>query len=115
MQLQLSPKLIKLFMKNSISPIYYGNQFLNLEFNEEKLYRVLNYVNENKESLEEIPKLSFSFISNTKYLFRIYNGINNKNVSLSNTIINIENALIYFQIVDTGYQDFYIYSNRDNL
>ena len=115
MQLQLSPKLIKLFMKNSISPIYYGNQFLNLEFNEEKLYRVLNYVNENKESLEEIPKLSFSFISNTKYLFRIYNGINNKNVSLSNTIINIENALIYSQIVDTGYQDFYIYSNKDNL
>ena len=30
---------------------------MNLEFNEEKLYRVANYCNENKESLEEIPKI----------------------------------------------------------
>ena len=114
-QIQISPKLIKLFINNSINPIFYGNQFLNLEFNEEKLYRVLNYANESKESLEVIPKLSFNFVSNTKYIFRIYNLINDKNISLSNNIINIENTFIYSQIVDTGYKDFFIYSNKDTL
>ena len=114
-KIQISPKLIKFFMNKAINPIFYGNQFLNLEFNEEKLYRVLNYTNENKESLEDIPKLSFNFISNKNYLFQIFNAINNKNISLSNTIINIENKLIYSQIVDTGHHDFYIYSTKETL
>ena len=113
-EIKISPKLVKFFMGNAVKPIFYGNYFMNLEFNEEKLYRIFNYCNENKESLEEIPKISLNFISNTNYLFRIYNGID-KNVSLSNSIINIENKNIYGQILDTGYYDFYTYSTKDIL
>ena len=112
--INISPKLIKFFMSNSIKAIFYGNRFLNLEFNEEKLYRILNYCNESKESLEEIPTLSIKFISNVSYLFRIYSGTN-KNMSLSNTIINIENKNIFSKILDSGYQDFYLYVNKETL
>ena len=113
-EIKISPKLIKFFMSNSTKAIFYGSHFLNLEFNEEKLYRVLNYCNESKESLEEIPTLSIKFISNVSYLFRIYNGTN-KNMSLSNTIINIENKNIFSKLLDSGYYDFYTYINRDTL
>ena len=113
-EIKISPKLIKFFTSNAIKPIFYGNHFINLEFNEEKLYRVLNYCNENKESLEEIPTMSLKFISNTNYLFRLYNGLD-KNITLSNSIINVENKNIFSQLIDNGYQDFYIYSNKDTL
>ena len=113
-EIKISPKLIKFFTNNSLKPIFFGNNFMNLEFCEEKLYRILNYCNENKESLEDIPKTSLKFISNTNYLFRLYNGLD-KNISLDNTIINIENHNIYSQIIDDGYLNFYTYVDKDTL
>ena len=44
------------------------NCYLNLEFNEEKRYRIQNFCNENKESLNEIPKLNISFRNSNNYL-----------------------------------------------
>ena len=112
--ISITPKLINLISKNSVKQIYHGNNFMNLEFNEEKLYRIINYCNENKESLEEIPEASIKFLSNTNYLFRLYNNFN-KNISLSNNIVNIENKNNYSLVLDDGYHDFYLYSNKDIL
>ena len=113
-EIAITPKLIKFISKDSIKPIYHGNHFMNLEYNEEKLYRVANYCNENKESLEEIPVASIKFISNTNYLLRLYNNFN-KNISLSNNIINIENKNNFSFVMDNGYHNFYIYTNKDTL
>ena len=110
----LSGKLIRFISENSKKLIYHGNNFMNLEYNEEKLYRIANYCNENKESLEEIPIASIKFVSNTNYLIRLYNNLN-KNISLSNNIINIENKNNYNNVMDNGYHSFYIYTNKDNL
>ena len=110
----LTQKLVKFISNNSMKPIYHGNNFMNLEYNEEKLYRIANYCNENKESLEEIPVSSIKFISNTNYLVRLYNNIN-KNISLSNNIINIENKNIFNYALDNCYHSFYIYNNKDIL
>ena len=112
--ISITPKLVKFFSKNACKPIYHGNHFMNLEFNEEKLYRIANYCNENKESLEEMPEASFKFISNTNYLFRLYNS-SNKNISLSNNIINIENKNNYNLVMDNAYHKFYVYSDNDTL
>ena len=112
--ISITPKLVKFVSRNASKPIYHGNHFMNLEYNEEKLYRIANYCNENKESLEEIPEASFKFISNTNYLFRLYNSLN-KNISLSNNIINIENKNNYSLIMDNGYHNFYVYLNKDAL
>ena len=87
---------------------------MNLEFNEEKLYRIANYCNENKESLEDIPQVSIKFISNTNYILRLYNN-SDKNISLSNNIINVENKNLYNSLVDNGYHDFYLYSKKETL
>ena len=112
--INITPKLISFISKNASIPIYHGNHFMNLEFNEEKLYRIANYCNENKESLEDIPQVSIKFISNTNYILRLYNN-SDKNISLSNNIINIENKNLFNSLIDNGYHDFYLYSNKDTL
>ena len=58
--------------------------------------------------------MSLTFISPTNYIFRLFNGID-KNISLSNTILNIENKNIYSQIIESGYHDFYTYADKDTL
>ena len=113
-EIKVSEKLVKLFMNHAKKEIFYEENYMNLEFTEEKLYRIINYCNENKESLEEIPKISLKFISTTNYLFRLYNG-SNKNISLSNSIISVENKLVFNQLIDNGYQSFYIFSSKEKL
>ena len=111
---KINQKLIKFILDYSVVPIDHGQNFINLEFNEEKLYRLSNYCNENKESLDEIPQISIIFSSMTNYLIRLFNG-EDKNMSLCNTIINIENKNNFSLILDNEYHLFYQYNDTDTL
>ena len=85
------------------------NCYLNLEFNEEKRYRIQNFCNENKESLNEIPKLNISFRNSNNYLIRIYkNG--EQILNLCNTILNCINKQIL--LLNSNYYPFSIYNDE---
>ena len=106
-------EVINYFTNLGSETINNKNCYLNLEFNEEKRYRIENYCNENQESLNEIPNLNISFRNSNNYLIRIYkNG--EQILNLCNTIINCVNKQIL--LLNSNYYSFSIYNDeKDNL
>ena len=99
-------ELINYLIKKGNEGIEFKNSFMNLEFCEEKRFRLINYCNENKESLKEIPKMSISFRNAYNYIFRIFKN-KKEIINLCNNIINSMNKSIILST--NNYIDFEIF------